>query len=150
MNTRFKNSLIVAAVAAIALAGIGSALAQSYLDGSAKMRGDYGQMSRSQASPMYRYTTPNQQRSFSYEPDQPASQPSQSTSGCGGGHADNGKATTSNPPTAPQGGIAQKGTQAYSSYSYEPGTSSGTMRSRSNSTPLWALPKTDSRKFGGQ
>jgi hypothetical protein len=150
MHTCFKKSLVVAVVTGLSVVGIGSAMAQSYLDGSAKMRGDYGQMSRSQSSPIYRYTTPNQQRSFSYEPAPPAQQPSPSTGGCGGGHADSGKDTASNPPAAPQAGIAQKGTQTYRSYSYEPGTSNRTLRSRSNSTPLWALPKTDSRKFGGQ
>jgi hypothetical protein len=136
MNTRFKNSLIVAVVAGLSMAEVGSAMAQSYLDGSAKMRGDYGQMSRNQASPTYRSTAPSQ-RSFSYEPAPSAAQPAQSQS-------------AQTQPATPQGSVAQKGTQTYRSYSYEPGTQSGTMRSRSNSTPLWALPKSDPRKFGGQ
>ena len=131
MNTRFKNGLIVAVVAGLSMAGVGSAMAQSYLDGSAKMRGDYGQMSRSQASPTYRATAPSQ-RSFSYEPTPSAAQPAPTQ------------------PATPQSSVAQKGTQTYRSYSYEPGTPSSSMRSRSNSTPLWALPKSDPRKFGGQ
>jgi hypothetical protein len=155
MNTRFKNGLIVAVVAGFSLAGVGQAMPQSYLDGSAKMRGDYGQMSRSQSSPMYRYTAPSQQRSFSYEPAQQApsaAQPAPTNGGCGCGTADSGKTAASNQPAAGQGSVAQRSTQTNRSFSYEPGTTSsnGAMRNRSSSTPLWALPKSDPRKSGGR
>ncbi|HZZ26652.1 MAG TPA: hypothetical protein VFE46_01490 [Pirellulales bacterium] len=132
MNTHFKNGLMVAVVTGLSITAIGSAMAQSYMDGSSKMRGDYGQMSRSQLRPTYQAAAPAQQRSFSYEPTPVTAQPTQ--------------------PGSAQGSVAQRSTQTYRAYSYEPnaGTSSGTMRSRSGSTPLWALPKSDSRKFGGQ
>jgi hypothetical protein len=148
MNTRFRMGLIVAVATGLSVAGIDKAMAQSYLDGSSKARGDYGQMSRSQSRSMYQATAPTQQRSFSYEPAPTAAKPSQPANG----NADNGKTNASNQPASPQGTVAQRGTQTYRAYSYEPGagTSSGTMRSRSGSTPLWALPKNDSRKFGGQ
>lgn len=148
MNTRFTKSLMAVVVAGVSIAGASSAMAQMYLDGSAKARGDYGQMSRNQSRPTYRYMAPSQQRSFSYEPSTSAAQPAQATDGCG--CATSGSASASNQPAAPQGGVAQRSTQTYRAYSYEPGTTVGTMRGRSNSTPLWALPKTDSRKFGGQ
>ena len=125
-------------------------MAQSYLDGSAKARGDYGQMSRSQSSPVYRYATPTQ-RSFSYEPALNNTQPAQTSGDCGCGSANGDKSAANNSPAAPQGGVAQRSTQTYRAYSYEPSTSVGTMRSgRSAATPLWALPKSDSRKFGSQ
>ncbi|HEY2827742.1 MAG TPA: hypothetical protein VGJ04_09105 [Pirellulales bacterium] len=150
MNTRYSMGLIAAVVTGLSVVGIGSAMAQSYLDGSAKARGDYGQTSHSQTSPMYRYSTPTQ-RTFSYEPAPSTAQPAQPAGGCGSGTASSGTSAANNPPAAPQGGVAQRGTQTNRSYSYEPGTSSGTMRSsRSNAAPLWALPKSDSRKFGGQ
>ena len=150
MNTCFKKGLFVAVVAGLSIAGIGSAMAQSYLDGSAKARGDYGQMSRNQSRPMYQATAPTQQRSFSYEPAPATAQPSQPTGGCGYGNAESGKTIASSQPANPQGGVAQRDTRTYRSYSYEPGTtSSGTMRNRSNSTPLYALPKSDPRKVGG-
>ncbi len=148
MNTCFKNSLMAAVVTGLSIAAIGSATAQSYLDGSSKMRGDYGQMMRSQSQPMYRATAPTQQRSFSYEPAPVTAQPSQPANG----NMESGKTDASNQPASPQGSVAQRNTQTYRAYSYEPnaGTSNGMMRNRSGSTPLWALPKSDSRKFGGQ
>jgi hypothetical protein len=151
MNARFKNSLIVTVMSGLSVVGFSNATAQSYLDGSAKARGDYGQMSRSQSVPSYRVTAPSQQRSFSYQPvpTPTTDQPSQPSGDCGCGNADSGKAGASNQATAPQGGVAQRGTQTYRAYSYEPGMSSGTLRSRSNSTPLYLLPKTDSRRLGG-
>src|SRR5260221_12560355 len=103
MNARFKNGLIVAVVTGLSIAGVGNAMAQSYLDGSAKARGDYGQMSRNQSSPMYRYSAPSQ-RSFSYEPAQPApsaAQPSQLAGGCDCGIAESGITRASNRPPIP-------------------------------------------------
>ena len=70
MNTCFTKVSMLALVAGIFISS--SAMAQSYLDGSSKMRGDYGQMSRSQSGMSYRATVPNVQRSFSYEPSQNA------------------------------------------------------------------------------
>ncbi len=146
MNTRFQKGLIVAVVIGLSMAGISSAMAQSYLDGSAKARGDYGQMSRSQSRPTYRYMAPSPQRSFSYEPAQAATQSSQPSTGCGCGDTASVNAANN---SAPHASVAQRGTQTYRAYSYEPGMTTGSMGSRSGSTPLWALPKTDSRKFGG-
>ncbi len=91
MNTCFKRGLVLAVITSLSAISVNSAMAQSYLDGSAKARGDYGQMSRSSVSPMYRATAPIQERSFSYEPAPSAAQPSQTTDGCGCGNSDSGK-----------------------------------------------------------
>src|SRR5215471_21414426 len=101
MNTCFKKSLIVAIVASLSVVAIGSALAQSYLDGSSKMRGDYGQMSRriTTSRPTYTATAPTQTRSFSYEPSRAAPAPAPAASGSGGGSAPSA-ATTAPAPTA--------------------------------------------------
>jgi hypothetical protein len=136
MNTCFKRGLVLAVITSLSAISVNSAMAQSYLDGSAKARGDYGQMSRNSVSPMYWTTAPIQQRSFSYE-----AAPSNS---------DSGKTAATKQPTAPQGSVARKDTKNDRTYSYEPGPATGTMRSRSGTAPLWALPKSDSRKFGGQ
>jgi len=104
------------------------------------MRGDYGQMSRSQPRLTYRANAPTVERSFSYEPSQNSEINKSSDSA----------KIESNKKSDSSGGVAQRETRTYRSFSYEPGTSNGTMRSRSGSTPVWALPKTDSRKFGGQ
>jgi len=144
MNMRFQKVLMTAVV--IGLYATSSALAApSYLDGSAKARGDYGQMSRGRSGMMYQNTSPSVQRSFSYEPSQNAiaSQKSDSKKS-----SDSAKSETKKPDSS--GAMAQRETRTYRSFSYEPGTAGGTMRGRSGSTPLWALPKTDSRKYGGQ
>jgi hypothetical protein len=136
MNTCFKRVLVLAIITGLSAISISSAMAQSYLDGSTKARGDYGQMLGRSVSPTYRATAPIQARSFSYEP--------------APGNADSGKTAATKQPTAPRGSVARKDTKNNRTYSYEPGPETGTMRSRSGTTPLWTLPKSDSRKFGGQ
>jgi hypothetical protein len=148
MNTRFtKVSWLVVLTGMLASS---SAMAQSYVDGGSKARGDFGQLSRSQARMTYRAGATSAQRSFSYEPAPNVAQQSQSTGNSGRANSDSNKTSANTQPSAPQGNVAQRGEQNYRAYSYEPGMSNGTTRSRSGSTPLWALPKSDSRKFGGQ
>ena len=147
MNASFKKSLIVVAVATLSLVFVASLWAQSYLDGSSKARGDYGQMSRSWSTPSYRVTTPS--RSFSYEP-APAVKTDKSDSTKVKSNAspkasDNSTAkakdnTSANANAAPNA-TAQRNSQSTRQFSYEP--SMGVTNSRrSSSTPLYLVPKT--------
>jgi hypothetical protein len=128
MNASLKNCLIVTAVAALVAAFVSSSFAQSYLDGSAKARGDFGQMNRSSSQPMYRSMAPSNVQSFSYEP-APAVKTDKADK------ADNNKAKSN---VAPKANVAPNTTTR--NYSYEPsmGTSSS---SRTSSTPLYLVPK---------
>jgi hypothetical protein len=116
---------------------------QSYLDGSAKARGDYGQMeirnNRNNGN-YYNY------RAQTTETAQQETTASGQTSS---------QANTQQ--QAPSSIAENNNTQTTRSYSYDPNTAAsstgtmGTTQRRSNSTqPLWALPKSDQRKFGGQ
>ena len=128
MNASFKNCLIVTVVAALVVAFVGSSSAQSYLDGSAKARGDYGQVNRSTSQPMFRSAAPNSVRSYSYEP-APAVKTDKAK-------VDTNKAKSN---VAPKTNAAPNTTTR--SYSYEPSMGmSGS--SRSSSTPLYLVPKT--------
>lgn len=146
MNTRFTKVLMLGTVAGLFVTA--SAMAgESYLDASSKMRGEFGQTSRraTEYRPMYRASAPtlaqqqpapNAEQRFSYEPRQIAGDSRSSAS----------DSANKNAPNA----TAQRDTRTYRSFSYEPGTApSAAMRSRSNSTPLYALPKSDPRKVGG-
>jgi hypothetical protein len=130
MNARFTKVLMLFGV--VGLFASTNTMAQSYLDGSSKMRGDYGQMSR----PVYRQAAPmiaernaaGTPRNFSYEPSQAAPV----NGGCGCGAAPSA-------PTAAPAPIAQGPTQTYRAYSYEP---SGRANSAIGSqTPLYLVPK---------
>lgn len=138
MNTCFKNGLIVAVAASLSVLATGSAMAQSYLNGSSKMRGDYGQMPRSAstARPMYQATTPSGERSFSYEPSQAAPAPAPAANGCGCGSAP----STATAAPAP---MAQSQTQSTRSFSYEPSTRAGVASPmvRGAQTPAYLVPK---------
>ena len=113
---------------------------QSYLDGSAKARGDYGQMeirNNRNTGNYYNYTAQAtetaQQETTNGQTSSQASAQQQSSSSV----AENNN------------------TQTTRSFSYDPNTaasSMGTTQRRSNSSqqPLWALPKSNQRKFGGQ
>jgi hypothetical protein len=142
MSKFFKTGSMVAVVVALSAA---TASAQSYLDGSSKARGDFGTGSRGavmQSRPMYQ-AAPSTQRSFSYEPAPRADQPSQNAK------SGSAKVDSKAPMTAPKADM-RKETRTYRSFSNEPGTSGGTMRSRASSqTPTYLLPKSDSRKFSG-
>jgi hypothetical protein len=133
MNAYLKTSFSVAAVAAVALGFVASTWAQSYLDGSAKMRGDYGQLPRiSRIVPMYQAAAPTVARSYSYEP-------------APNTKVEKGNTAKSNPIAAPNA-TAQRNTRTTRSFSYEPGM--GVSFVRSFATPLYELPKSDSRKLG--
>jgi hypothetical protein len=134
MNTCFKNSLIVAVVASLSLAT--SAMAQSYLDGSSKMRGDYGQMSRSvmTSRPTYTATAPAQTRSFSYEPSQSTPAPAPVANGCGCGGASSDQAATPAP-------TAQRDTGTVRSFSYEPSIRVNSAPAARAQTPAYLVPK---------
>jgi len=102
---------------------------------------------RSDSAPIEVAKSPTEQRSFSYDPAQPAG--SSAANGCGGGtRVERGSAT------------AQRSTRSERSYSYEPSTSSNITEpvarsysvprmqsSRSSATPRFLLPKTDPRKY---
>lgn len=112
---------------------------QSYLDGSAKARGDYGQME----------IRSNRSGSYYYYYRAPATETAQQESNANGQTGSQTNAQQQAPNS-----VAENNTQTTRSYSYEPGTAASSMgmaERRSNSSqPLWALPKTDQRKFGGQ
>ena len=157
MNTFLKTWLLLA-VAGGFFASEAAMAKPSYLDGSAKARGDYGKTSSStsrQSRPCGVYRSapatvrpesssdaaaqaPTQERSFSYEP----SQQQQSSSGCGC------NTTTEQAPAT-----TRRSTQTYRSYSYEPsmGSSPRRMQSsraqRSSRTPSYLLQKTDPGKY---
>ena len=171
MNRYIKTlSLVVAAVAglyfptvAVAQKGVGGVTGEARLHPGTW---DHQRQPRSYARsrPMDRSTAPvivrtepipsavaqapTERQSFSYEP----SHQNVSGSGCGRGQS---VATEEAPATA------QRSTETRRSYSYEPATSDSfsapsaprmQMRSsRSSSrTPLYALPKTDPRKYSGR
>jgi len=131
MNTYVKKSLVSAAAAGLSIVVGGSAMAQSYLDGSSKMRGDYGQMSRSVMSrPTYQATAPAQTRSFSYEPSQ--STPAPAANGCGG--ASNDKAAAPAPTARSDAGTVR-------SFSYEPSMRANSAPAARPQTPAYLVPK---------
>jgi len=142
MNTCFKKSLIVAIVASLSVAAA-SAMAQSYLDGSSKMRGDYGQMSRSVVTsrPTYTATAPTQTRSFSYEPSQAAPAPAPAESGCGCGGCGCGCAAAPNAPAAAPAPTAQRDAGTVRSFSYEPPARTNSAPAARAATPLYLVPK---------
>jgi len=132
MNAYSKKSLIVAIVASLSVAAA-SAMAQSYLDGSSKMRGDYGQVSHSimTTRPTYTATAPTQSRSFSYEPSQAAPAPAADGCGCGGASSDK---TATPAPTARK----DAGTR---SFSYEPSMRTNAAPAARPQTPAYLVPK---------
>lgn len=113
---------------------------QSYLDGSAKARGDYGQME----------SRNNRSGSNYYYYRAPAAEMAQQETTASGQTSSQANAQQQ----APNSVAENNNTQTTRSFSYEPGTAASsipTAERRSNSSqPLWALPKTDQRKFGGQ
>jgi hypothetical protein len=114
--------------AALIGALVASSSAQSYLDGSSKARGDFGQMNRSYST--YRYAAPNVNRTFSYEP-----APAVKTDKTDKTNSDSQKANNN---TAPKAKAPSTTTR---SYSYEPSMGASN-NSRSSSTPLYLVPKT--------
>jgi len=137
MNANLKRSLIIVAVVAVSSVFVASSWAQSYLDGSAKARGDYGQLSRisrSYSQPMLRATASSATRSFSYEP-----APAVKTDKAGKGADTNAKSKSDSSTKAALNAAAN--TQSTRSYSYEPsmGTTS-TPIARSQAT-LYLVPK---------
>jgi hypothetical protein len=137
MTTCFKHGLLAPFAVGLAIVASGNAMAQSYLDGSAKMRGDYGQMSRRviTSRPAYTATAPSQTRSFSYEPSQAAPAPAPATSGYGGGNVAS-SATAAPAPTA------QKDAGTVRSFSYEPSMRANSAPPARAQTPLYLVPKT--------
>jgi len=133
MNTSIKYGLIAAAGLSIVA---GSAMAQSYLDGSAKMRGDYGQLSRRAitSQPAYTATAPAQTRSFSYEPSQGTPAPAPAAGVGGYGNAPS-RATTAPAPTT------QRDTGTTRSFSYEPSMRANSAPAARAQTPLYLVPK---------
>ena len=141
MYRKFNSALF--AVVTTGLFGISAAMAApSYLDGSSKARGDYGQGVGSVAAPTYRATPAV--RSFSYEPSQNLIGSTEKSKANNSAKVETKKATA--PATA-----AQKDARAMRSFSYDPAAGTGAVsnRVRGSSTPLYSLPKTDARKFGG-
>jgi hypothetical protein len=138
MNANYRKLLAVLVGLALFAIAAEVASAQSWLDGSSKMRGDYGQMSRSvvTARPMYQATAPNGQRSFSYEPAQAASAPAPAANGCDCGSAPSAA-------TAAPAPMAQTQTQSTRSFSYEPSTRAGVASPmvRGAQTPAYLVPK---------
>ena len=143
MSRKFNSALFV--ILTTGLFGVSAAMAApSYLDGSSKARGDYGQGIGSFAAPMYRTTSPSVARSYSYEPSQnlAASKPVSPK-------ADASAKVETKKSTA--GAIANNNTRSTRSYSYDPSSDSASASIRSSSsTPLFLLPKGDNRKFGGR
>jgi hypothetical protein len=143
MNAFLTKSLSLAVVASLSLVFVANSWAQSYLDGSAKARGDYGQMpriSRTVSQPTFQANAPSATRSYSYEP-APAVKANK-------GDSTNSKAKSSpsaKANTAPNATANNRSTRVYS---YEPGMGVSNSN-RSSSTPLYLLPKSDARKFGG-
>lgn len=136
MNAFFKKSLTVAVVSGLSIFGIASAMAQSYLNAGSKMRGDYGQMSRSVTPmrPTYQATAPAQTRSFSYEPSQGAPAPAASGCGCG--------AVSSAPAAAPAPApTARSDSGTLRSFSYEPSMRTNSAPMSRAQTPLYLVPK---------
>ena len=138
MKASFKYGSIAAAAVGLSIVA-GSAMAQSYLDGSAKMRGDYGQMSRSIVTtrPTYTATAPAQTRSFSYEPSQSAPAPAPAAGGCGCGCG--GPASDQAAAPAP---TAQRDTGTVRSFSYEPTMRVNSAPAGRPQTPAYLVPKT--------
>ncbi|HEY2827129.1 MAG TPA: hypothetical protein VGJ04_05970 [Pirellulales bacterium] len=137
MNANLKRSSIIVAVVAVSSVFVVSSWAQSYLDGSAKARGDYGQLSRisrSSAQPMLRATAPSVTRSFSYEP-----APAVKTDKAGKGADTNDKAKTDSSAKAAPNAAAS--TQSARSYSYEPSMGSASASAARSQTPLYLVPK---------
>jgi hypothetical protein len=115
---------------------------QSYLDGSAKARGDYGQME-----------IRNNRSNGNYYYSAPATETAQQESTANGQTSSQANAQQQTPSSVAE----NNNTQTTRSFSYDPNTAASsmgtgtTMQRRSNSSqPLWALPKSDPRKFGGQ
>jgi hypothetical protein len=137
MNAYLKKTFVLAAVSAVLLVFVASSWAQSYLDGSAKARGDYGQLpriSRSISQPTFQAAAPRAERSFSYEP-APAVKTEKAKSNPSAGTNAMPNATANNRSTR--------------SFSYDPAAGeNGAVRTRSSSVPLYLLPKSDARKFG--
>jgi hypothetical protein len=113
---------------------------QSYLDGSAKARGDYGQMEIRNNRTSGNYYNYRAQATETARQETTASGQTSSQANA--------------QQQAPSSVAENNNTQTTRSFSYDPNTaapSMGTTERRSNSTqPLWALPKTNQRKFGGQ
>lgn len=133
MNAQSKNCLILTAVAALVVALVSSSSAQSYLDGSAKARGDYGQMNRSSSQPMFRSVAPSNVRSYSYEP-----APAVKTDKSDKTDKAKGDSNKTKSNVAPKANAAPNTTTR--SYSYEPSRETSNS-SRSSSTPLYLVPK---------
>jgi hypothetical protein len=137
MNT--KLMLLVSVFAATIFAAANVAKADGVRGAAAKILGDYGDAPRSsvyRSAPMVRESAPTT-RSFSYSP---AQQPAAAA-----------PVAPSAKPSAPPA-TAQRGTTSQRRFSYQPATpSSGPMMSRRYSLPTdaYLLPKTDSRKYGG-
>lgn len=135
MNTHFKVTLILTVIVGLCVSAVAMA-GESWLNAGSKMRGEFGTTSRSPvaSTPIYRSAPPVVAQS----------QPAPNTVA----QAPTEERRFSYEPAKPAEKKADATVRTNRRFSYEPGYSSGSM-SRSSSRPLYELPKTDSRRFGG-
>jgi hypothetical protein len=142
MNANYRKLLTVSVVAGLVALAAEMANAQSWLDASSKMRGNYGQAGASSSiSGGMVYRAPviarasAATRSFSYEPSAATPAPAAST-------AKKAPATDTVkkvPDTTKKVETAKKAPTTTRSFSYEPSYSAPAARSQ---TPLYLVPKT--------
>jgi hypothetical protein len=141
MNANYRKLLTVSVVAGLVALAVEMASAQSWLDASSKMRGNFGQAGASSSvggGTVYRApvtaSAPAATRSFSYEPPAATPAPAASTAK---------KAPTTDtvkkvPDTAKKVETAKKAPATTRSFSYEPSYSAPAARPV---TPLFLVPK---------
>src|SRR5262245_22711054 len=152
MNANYRKLLTVSVVAGLVALAAEMASAQSWLDASSKMRGNYGQAGASSSvggGTVYRApviaSAPAATRSFSYEP-------SQATGGCGSAATPAPAASTAKkapatdtvkkvPDTTKKVETAKKAPATTRSYSYEPSVRSYSAPAARSQTPLYLVPK---------
>jgi hypothetical protein len=141
MNMRFRKVLAVLVGTGLFALATEMVSAQSWLDASSKMRGDYGQAGASRSyggSTVYRApviaSAPAATRSFSYEPSAATPAPAAST-------AKKAPATDTVkkvPESTKRVDTTKKAPTTTRSFSYEPSYSAPAARSQ---TPLYLVPK---------
>src|SRR5262245_19954184 len=148
MNAIYRKLLTASVAAGLVALAAEVASAQSWLDASSKMRGNYGQAGASSVSggTVYRAPViaraPATTRSFSYEP-------AQATGGCGSAPAPAASTATKAPATdtvkkAPDNKkveTAKKAPTTTRTFSYEPSVRSYSAPATRSQTPLYLVPK---------
>src|SRR5262245_12163572 len=155
MNANYRKLLTVSVVAGLVALAAEMASAQSWLDASSKMRGNYGQAGASSSvsgGTVYRAPViaraPAATRSFSYEP-------SQATGGCGSVPVPAASTATKAPATdtlkkapdtkkvdtAKKVETAKNAPTTTLTFSYQPSVRSYSAPATRSQTPLYLIPK---------